>query len=102
MVTLGLGVTGAGIYGVAGSVTWFWDRSFQIFMHGTIRITHYFNVDTLYHSDDLTISFSEIAHGRAGCAKGEDIFGMRSLLCTIISSCGDVTFSFCFFVFIHA
>jgi hypothetical protein len=102
MVTLGLGVMEAGIYGVAGSVTWFWDHSFRILIHDTSRTTHHVNVDTLYHSDDLTISFSEIAHGREGCAKGEDIFGMRSLRWPAISSCGDVTSSFCFFVFIHA
>ena len=75
MVTLGFGVMGAGIYGVAGSVTWFWDRSFRTLMHDTSRVTHYSNVDTLYHSDDLTISFCEIAHGREGCAKGRTYLG---------------------------
>jgi len=65
----------AGIYGVAGSVTWFWDRPLWTLMHDTSLVTHYPNVDTLYHSDDLTISFCEIAHGREGCAKGRTYLG---------------------------
>lgn len=73
MVTLGLEVIGAGIYGVAGSAAWL--RSFRLSMHDTTRITLYSNVDTLYHSDDLTISFSEFAHGRGGCAEWRTYLG---------------------------
>jgi hypothetical protein len=45
------------------------------FMYDTSRTTHYSNVDTLYHSDDLMISISEFAHGREGCAKGRTYLG---------------------------
>jgi hypothetical protein len=75
MVTLGLEVIGAGIYGVAGSAAWLWGRSFRLFMQDTIRTTLYSNVDTLYNSDDLTISFSQFAHGREGCAKWRTYLG---------------------------
>jgi len=85
MVTLGLGVVRAGIYGVAGSVQRFWDHSFRISVYDPSQITHYSNVDTLYRSDDLTIGFFRNRPWPAGMCKGEDGSGMRSLLCLIIS-----------------
>ena len=89
MVASGLGLLGAGIYMSTGSVTWFWDHMVSN-LHDTSRSTHYFDVDTLYQSDDLTISFSEITLDREECA--------TQRTCWAVSRCLNISSRVEFFI----